>query len=90
MMLFVFVCRSVLVFTGHTGHFVMVPLNLTYLHCLHHSLFEHLFNLYFTVFTSIYEVNGIFVIQVQTTTKQFDCELQENYIPCASFNNNIN
>jgi len=24
----------------------MVPLNLTYLHCLQHSLFEHLFNLY--------------------------------------------
>jgi len=31
-----------------TGHFVMVPLNLTYLHCLQHSLFEHLFNLYCT------------------------------------------
>jgi len=29
-----------------TGHFVMVPLNMTYLHCLQHSLFEHLFNLY--------------------------------------------
>ena len=24
----------------------MVPLNMTYLHCLPHSLFEHLFNLY--------------------------------------------
>ena len=30
-----------------TGHFVMVPLNMTYLHCLQHSLFEHLFNLCF-------------------------------------------
>jgi len=30
-----------------TGHFVMVPLNLTYLHCFQHSLFEHLFNLYY-------------------------------------------
>jgi len=30
-----------------TGHFVMVLLNLTYLHCLQHFLFEHLFNLYF-------------------------------------------
>ena len=30
-----------------TGHFVMVPLNITYLHCLQHSLFEHLFNLYY-------------------------------------------
>ena len=29
-----------------TGHFVMVPLNMTYLHCLQHSLFEYLFNLY--------------------------------------------
>ena len=29
-----------------TGHFVMVPLNITNLHCLQHSLFEHLFNLY--------------------------------------------
>jgi len=29
-----------------TGHFVMVPLNMTYLHCLQQSLFEHLFNLY--------------------------------------------
>jgi len=28
-----------------TGHFDMVTLNLTYLHCLQHSLFEHLFNL---------------------------------------------
>ena len=29
-----------------TGHFVMVPLIMTYLHCLQQSLFEHLFNLY--------------------------------------------
>ena len=27
-------------------HFVMVPLIMTYLHCLQHSLFEHLFKLY--------------------------------------------
>ena len=33
-----------------TGHFVMVPLNMTYLHCLQHSLFEHLFNLYVYVY----------------------------------------
>jgi len=37
-------CRCVCKF--FTGHFVMVPLNLTYLHCLQHSLFEHFFNLY--------------------------------------------
>jgi len=28
------------------GYFVIVPLDLTYLHCLQHSFFEHLFNLY--------------------------------------------
>jgi len=29
-----------------TCHFVMVPVNMTYLHFLQHFLFEHLFNLY--------------------------------------------
>ena len=28
------------------GHFLKVPLNLTHLHCLQHSLIEHLLNLY--------------------------------------------
>ena len=40
----VFVSFLVLVFVRAI---VMVPLNMTYLHCLQHSLFEHLFNLYF-------------------------------------------
>jgi len=35
------------VFVFCTGRFVMVPLNLTCLHCLQHSFFEHHFNLYF-------------------------------------------
>ena len=40
----VFVSFCVLVFV----HFVMVPLNLTYLQCLQQqSFFEHLFNLYY-------------------------------------------
>jgi len=30
-----------------TGHFVMVPVNLTYLNCLQLSYIEHLFNLQF-------------------------------------------
>ena len=30
------------------GLFCHVPLNMTYLHCLQHSLFEHLFNLYYS------------------------------------------
>ena len=29
-----------------TGHFVMVPINLTCPHCLQHSFFEHLLHLY--------------------------------------------
>ena len=37
----------------YTGHFVMVPLNMTYLHRLQHSLFEHLFNLYYIGVTNI-------------------------------------
>jgi len=41
-------CCSVCVFLC-TGHFVMVPLNLTSLHCLQHSFFEHLYNLYSNV-----------------------------------------
>ena len=32
-----------------SGHFVMVPLNVTSLHCLQHSFFGHLFNLYSNV-----------------------------------------
>ena len=41
-------CFCVIMCVGFcTGHFVMVPLNLTYLHCLQHSAFEHLFNLYY-------------------------------------------
>jgi len=46
MMLYVFCV--VLCVSFCTGHFVMVPFNLTYLHCLQHSLFEHIFNLYVT------------------------------------------
>jgi len=43
----VYVFCIVLCVSFCTGHFVMVPLNLIYLHCLQYSLFEHLFNLYF-------------------------------------------
>ena len=31
----------------YTGYFVMVPLHLACLQCLQHSLFEHLFDLYY-------------------------------------------
>ena len=44
MMFYVFLCCAVCLCTGH---FVMVRLNLTYLQCLQHSFFEHLFNLYY-------------------------------------------
>jgi len=43
-----------------TGHFVMVPLSMTYLHvhCLQHSLFEHFFNLYLTLKETKLETYG--------------------------------
>jgi len=36
-----------------TGHFVMVPFTFTYLHCLQHSPFEHLFHFYYECTTVI-------------------------------------
>jgi len=49
------------------GHFVTVPLNLTYLHCLQHSLFEHLFNLYQLINIDKY----IHVINIQTNYRKY-------------------
>jgi len=49
MMLYVFCV--VLCVSFCTGHFFMVPLNMTYLHCLQHSLFEHLLHLYYSLKT---------------------------------------
>jgi len=37
-------CFCVILCFWCTGHFVTVPLNLTCLHCLQHSFFEHIFN----------------------------------------------
>jgi len=56
-------CKSVCVVpcvSFCTGHFVMVPLNMTYLHCLPHSLFEHLFNLYCndSIYNNLYLLFG--------------------------------
>jgi len=47
-----------------TCHFVMVPLNLTYLHCLQHSFFEHLFNLYCIIL--LINVKGRYLIMSVT------------------------
>ena len=66
-----------------TGHFVMVPLNLTYLHCLQHFLFEHLFNLYFIISLANYEsvmcfrkinrwLNTFFLICIMAGTQNAD------------------
>ena len=41
-------CFCVILCVGfYMGHFVMVSLNLTYLHSLQHPFFEHLFNVYY-------------------------------------------
>jgi len=47
--LVLFVFCAVLCVCFCTGHFVIVPLNLTRLHCLQHSFLEHHFNLYYIV-----------------------------------------
>jgi len=39
----------------------MVPLNLTYLHCLQHSLFEHLFNIFYFL-----KINDFLPIQIES------------------------
>jgi len=45
---FVLFCLFVCLFVcSFMGHFVMVLLNLTCLHCLQHAFFEYLFNLHF-------------------------------------------
>jgi len=45
------VCVFVLFCLGFcTDHFVVIRLNLTCLHCLQHSFFEHLLNLYYSTF----------------------------------------
>ena len=49
-----------------TGHFVMVPLNMTY--CLQHSLFEHLFNLYYIL--KIKYANSVFEVLTNDTSKR--------------------
>jgi len=56
-------CKSFCVVpcVSFTGHFVMVPSNMTYLHCLRHSLFEHLFNLYYISPAHFLSASSIFV-----------------------------
>ena len=46
-----------------TGHFVMVPINFTYLHCLQHSFFEHLFNFYYEcTLNNCYKCTRVFML----------------------------
>jgi len=51
------------------GHFVTVPLNFAFLHCLQHSFFEHIFNLYLYLYMVtvgiMISINSLLVIQRQ-------------------------
>ena len=50
LIMYSFMCSYSIIFVlfcVFTGHFVMMPLNMTCLHCLQHSFFERLFNLYY-------------------------------------------
>ena len=60
-----------------TGHFVMVPLGMTYLHCLQHSLFEHLFNLYLKTTVVLYRIQTHLVNPRRTliTSAQFSVNI---------------
>ena len=48
-----------------TGHFVMVPLKLTYLHCLQHIFFEHLFNLNLYVTFNVFHAENWTFLKVK-------------------------
>jgi len=62
-----FLCRSVNLCVGFCmGHFVMVPLNLTYPHCLQHSFFEHLFNLCYQRYHALINERHMRCIQTKT------------------------
>jgi len=74
LLFYVFVCCYVCWFC--TGHFVMVPLNLTYLHYLQHFFFEHLVNLYHNQYKTFYNpcwsVNpSIFLIKLIFSNRIF-------------------
>ena len=67
-----------------TGHFVMEPLNLTYLHfCLQHSLFEHLFNFILYLLKMIrynYKIRLRICMHNKTKTKHFKWICSQNGI----------
>jgi len=68
-------CFCVVLCVGFcTGHLVMMPLNLTYLHCLHY-FFEHLFILYYvqklTSEKRYYSLTTLYVIYKYSETSLF-------------------
>jgi len=69
----VFVLFFVLVFTGH---FVMVPFNFTYLHCLQHSFFEHLFHLYYLNFIHWSKADNLSPYILKHKGKQYEFYFQ--------------
>jgi len=70
-----FLCRSVFFCTGH---FDLVPLNLTYmyLHCLQQSFFEHIFNFFWhnpaDKFDDVFSLKILFLVWL-TPHLQFFC-----------------
>jgi len=50
------------------GHFVMVPSNMTYLHCLQHSFFELLFNLYYIILVTILVTSQLLYLSSQLSS----------------------
>jgi len=52
-----------------TGHFVMVPINLTFPHCLH-FFFEHLFHLYYVFFCRSFLLSFSFLNNISPLFRQ--------------------
>jgi len=79
MVFYVFLCRSLRWFFC-TGHFVMAPLNLTYLHCLQHSLFEHLFNLYLKRVHALFKCSHTTAFDINVCGCMFICSHTQIYV----------
>jgi len=64
-------CFCVVLCVGFcTGYFVMVALNMTHVHYLQHSFFEHRFNLYYDLVRTIKYLKFFFAsIGIVTSTK---------------------
>jgi len=65
-----------------TGHFVMVPLNMTYLHCLQHSLFEHLQFILYLRFCLPFKTCALVLFWVRKSQYNVICKEEYLIVTC--------